>query len=579
MDKFKARLMFPCGNDLSKAISSTLSTMDRIIGATLGPGGRPILIDRMAMPVLITKDGVTVSEFMVFDDALQYTISEAAKEVCQKTNSEAGDGTTTAIVLAKALVEEGVKYLANNAQKSPQELCRELATSLETVTGWLTKMALPVESDKIKEVAMVSSNFDEEIARVVTEAIDMVGEDGTIITVEGSGKGITVELKDGFPVEKGLSELGPVHEVFINNPADQECKYDNPYILLFDGDLLVPAVLFNFISACIVEMNKQNSARPIVIIAHNFSPEVVKLFAVSIKANGMYVCPLMTAGTAQPLSKHHLLHDIAALTGAEVLDGVTNTFQKALQIVQKDPSVNILEVMGSCSTAKVGRYKSVLLGFEDTEELIQERINTLKVQMEKAESDFDAELIKERIAQLAGGVATISVNASSDVEVKEKKHRVEDTIHAIRSAIEMGIVAGGGATQLAISDKIRQVAGKTPDMPVSSLILANALMIPFIRIMTNAGCSQETINAAMVDTIASIDPETLRPGVIYDSLKHKNIDPMKDGVIDPVKVTITALKNALSVSALLMTLGGALVMPRETDPIEKTQEEDELSQN
>lgn len=546
--KAKAKKIIIKSPELSKVVRSTMKTLSDLVGVTLGPGGNTVLIERVGMPPLTTKDGVTVAESAAFQDATQHTIAEAAKEVCQRTNRQAGDGTTTAIVLANAILEEGQKFLENNTLCSPQQIGRELKSMVETLSEFLEKKAIVCNNSKsIYDVAMISSNSDEDVAKAVVEAIDLVGEDGTIITDEGSQRNTVVEMKEGFLVEKGLAAFGPVQELFMNNQHDQECVYDTPYILLYDGDVNVVQPVALFLQSCLNKMKEEGGIRPIVIVAHKFAPMVVKLFAENIKMNTINLCMLETAASGQANSRHHLLHDLAAFTSAKVLDPITNTFDKGN-----------LSDLGVCGKVRIGRYKSVFLETGD-EAPIQERIETLKRQMTNAESDFDAELIKERIGKLSGGIATIFVGGSTDLEIREKKHRIEDTINAVRSAIEMGVLPGGGSSLLTAANWL---GSQRENLPPSHVILTRALAVPFMKVMENAGSNME-IAEALQKVSDSVDMEIGLPMLVYDSLKHTYVNPLSAGIIDPAKVTITALNNALSIALMLMTIGGTVVIPRD----------------
>ncbi len=554
--KQKAKHITPKGAELEKIVKDTLSALDKIVGATLGPGGNPILIERVGLSPLITKDGVTVADSVAFEDATQYVIAEAAKEACQKTNKEAGDGTTTAIVLANALIQEGIKYLHNNTSKSPQELCREFEKTVKIITQKLKDTATQITEKDLYKVAMVSANFDKDIADAVVKAVMMVGDDGTIITEDGGGYQTIVKETDGFPVNRGLSVFGAPQELFINNPQDQECVYENPYVLLYDGDLLSPPEVGRFLSVCFEKMRQENNIRPVVVVAHKFSPQVLKMFAQNVQMNTALICPLETSATAQPNSRHHLLHDLAAFIDATVLDPITKTFNAALK------AQNPLMFLGSCGKTRIGRYKSIFLDGNNSDK-VEERIEILKKQKENAESDYDAEIIKERIGMLMGGIATIYVGGASELEMREKKHRIEDTINALKSAIEMGVVPGGGATLLRMSQYLLNNAGKSSDIPASAAILGSALAVPFCRIMKNAGYSEKEITD-IADKIINSESNQ-----VYDSLKHELVNSFDAGILDPVRVTISALSNAVSIAKMLMTIGGAIVLPR--DKVEERQ--------
>ena len=544
--KTKAKTITLKGSDLDKVIRKTMKMLSELVGVTLGPGGNPVLIERPGFPPMITKDGVTVAESVSLSNPTEHVISEAAKEACQRTNREAGDGTTTAIVLAHAIVEEGKDFLYANPSKSPQELCRELDVATAEVVEMLSAGSRPIKTpEELLQVAMISSNSDEDVAKSVVEAIDLVGQDGTVITEDGTGRKTVVEMREGFPVQKGLNSLGAVQELFINRPEDQECTFDMPYILLYDGDINVATDLGIPLQTLFNEMG-DNNVKPLVILAHKFSPQIISLISMNVKMNRAAICLLETVATAQPNSKHHLLHDLAAFTGGTVYDPIT----KHLNTVK-------VADLGICQQSRIGRYQSVFMGMNDPE-AVKERMDILKKQMEIAESDFDAEIIKERVSQLSGGIATIYVGGSSELEIREKKHRIEDTINAVRSAIEMGVIPGGGSVLLALSSFLQ--GRQNP----ASAILASAFTVPFSRIMSNSGASDTDIMNYGTQVQKSVMPEgNGMPTLIFDSLRHKLVDPYVSGIIDPVKVTISALNNAVSISKLLMTLGGAVVIPRD----------------
>lgn len=545
------RLKGPALND---AILQTMHTLSQIVGSTLGPGGNVVLLERIGLPPLITKDGVTVASNVAFKDATQYVLGEAAKEASLRTNVEAGDGTTTVIVLAEALTRYGLEYLSKHPNKSPQEICRELDAVVEKCVARLQKAAKKVTTKQdLHKVALVSANFDESIAGAVIEALDQVGNDGTIITEEGSSRHTTVEMQEGFPVRKGLSTFGAVQEIFINDPQAQECVLQNPMVLLYDGDLTDPINLANYLQKCYTKMmEEKQSASPIIVVAHKFSPQVLRLMAENFAVNRAQIIPMETMASAQPMSRHHFLHDMAAYLGADVLDPIAHQLD-----------VSTPEALGGCGRARIGRYQSVLFDpLDGTEPLVEKRITELKGQLENAESEYDAEIIKERIGHLLGGIATIYVGGSSDLEIKEKKHRIEDAICATRSAVEQGIVPGGGAMFLALADSLLDESFVTE--VESSDILVQALQIPFQRILLNVGESRQKIEEATQKIIDSRNRMGV-PKLVYDALHHTYAKPFKAGIVDPVKVTVATLQNAMSIAQMLFTLGGAVILPRDLE--------------
>lgn len=564
--KQKAKKVSFKGKDLWNKVLKTLSDLDEIVGVTLGPGGNPVLIERPGSSPLMTKDGVTVAESISFHDAEAYVIAETAKEVCQRTNNQAGDGTTTAIVLAYAIVKKGIEYLENTPSKSPQQLCRELDVIANEIAIRLKNKSKAIEPTDLKKVALVSSNFDDEIASAVIQAIKMAGEDGTVITEESSGRGTTVEEQDGYTLQKGLSSFREIQEIYINDLNTQECVYDRPYILLYNGDLREVPEIGAYLGECLMFMQEEEKnkiegggMRPIIVVAHKFSNQVLRFLAQNAKVGVASLCPLETFASPQPNSKHYLLQDLAAWTDATIIDPIENTFQK----IRKEG--RHLEILGQVEKSRIGRYRSVLLGFP-AEQRIKDWSKTLKSQMKTVESDYDREFVKERIGRLTGGIATIRVGGDSDLEVREKVHRIDDAINATRSAIEMGIVAGGGSSYLMISHELSKLLeeGKL-GLPDSARILCWALAVPFSRIMTNAGHSEKDIETIITTVLES------QGKMAYDSLSHKLVDPFKAGIIDPLKVSISAFINAVSIAKMLMTIGGAVTLPR--DEMEERQAE------
>lgn len=588
----KAKQIVTKGDQLTSTVEDTIDLLSQIVGTTLGPGGNPVLLERPGQPPLVTKDGVTVAQHVAFFDSLRDTIARAAREACQRTNSEVGDGTTTAIVLARELVVNGMEYLRANPHVSPQAFTRDMDAVVDRVIDFIHQNAVPVDPAQekhLRDIALISSNSDIDCAGAVVEAIGIVGEDGTIMTEEGVTRETHVEKHEGFPINKGLSFMGGVQECFVNNPGDHECVYENPALLLFNGDILDAREFGQFLVERIFNVyhNQSENIPPIVVIAHKFSPQVISLIAKNVQHGTATMCLLETAATGHPQSKIHLLHDLAAFTGGKVLDPIGHNFNHGT-----------IADLGRVNRSRLGRYKSVFFGATDPDggliysEDIIERIDTLKKQLTHAESAYDGDLIRERIARLHGGVATIYVGGDSDLEMKEKKHRIEDAVNAVRAGIESGMVPGGGAALLVAGETLLLDGG-----PVEEVIGAS-IKKPFRRILENCGYSDEEIDqiardviygAAAIDTgpdhrsfleklanllwnrldraglagpDESVSIEEI-PSRTFDSLNRKLVDPYLAGIVDPAKVTTTSLRNAVSIAKVLMTVGGAIVAPRD----------------
>lgn len=545
--KAKAKEIHTKGEHLRSVIERTMGILSNIVGVTLGPGGNPVLLDRPGMPPLVTKDGVTVALASTFSDSLEHTIAEAAKETCQRTNQEVGDGTTTAIVLAHALTVLGLNALDKDRSISPQSFCRELDKLEKLVIDEIDAHTIPVDQKSdtdLLNVARISTNGDEEAAKAVVEAVKYVGEDGSVLTEEGTGSITHIEKFDGYTINRGLHSLGSIQDSFVTHPKEQECRFQEPYVVLFDGEISYPEEIGPYLQA-VIEAGYAQKGRVVelLIVAHKFSPQVLTLLSLNAQ-KGVRVCPLETPSSGHPLSKQGLLYDLAAYTGAKVFDAISHTF--------KHGSVSDAGVV---ETARIGRYTSVLYGPPNAQ-AIAERIDILKGHLDKAESQFDADLIRERIGKLNGGVATIYAGGNSDLEMKERKHRIEDAVNAVRAAIEGGLVPGGGATLARAACYLELKDDGTGS--AARRVLMEALLVPVKRILSNMGMPTDKIQEVL-NKVKWTQDKTLT----FDALTGQYVSAVSGGVIDPAKVTLTAFKNALSIAKMLMTLGGAIVIPRD----------------
>ena len=542
--KSKAKDIVADKNELRKLVLSTIDNMAQVVGRTLGPGGNPVLIEREDMPPLVTKDGVTVAKSLGVADSAANLIVDAAKEICINTAREAGDGTTTAIVLANALVKYGQQFLINNPKYNPQRIMRELRQAYDDViVPYLKKVARKVETEEhLKQIATISANGDTELAEAVVEAVVASGDDGKVLIVEGQDDSIKVETVDGYVITSGLKDLGQIGPAFINDKAGQQVTMDNGYVVLYDGalnDLKLPGLIQDALTG----PNGYTDNVPIIVMAHSFSDTVLERFAKTTKG-GMLVIPVKTVRTGLPNGASMMLDDVAAYTGGRVYD---------------PGNVDELSVdgFGRFDTARINMYESFIICEPDSDR-ITERINELKAIEKQAFSEMDKGHIRAAIAKLSGGIATIYVGGSSDLEIREKKARVEDAEEAVRSAIEEGIVPGGATIHLCLSRLLNQVKGRFP----SHDILIEALNAPIQLLLENCGEDVDKV----VDKLAFDEVDGAPyPTKVFDAYEHQLVCPFERGIIEPAKVIRVSIANALSVASLLTTLGGIVVAPRNAE--------------
>ena len=526
---------------LVNTVSSTLDTMAKVVGATLGPGGRPVLIERDGLAPLVTKDGVTVAKSLGMSDASKNIVVDAAKEICINTAAEAGDGTTTAIVLANALVKMGQEFLQNNPKYNPQRLVSELHHAYDTVlVPYLNGVSRTVgdDEDLLLDVATISANGDKEIADAAVEAVMAAGDDGHVQIVEGKERTTKVDTVNGYVMTSGLKELGQIGPVFINDKAAQKVLMDNGHVFLYNGrlnDLAVPAKIQDVVT----DEGGYSDGKPIIVIANDFADSVLDKFAKTTKG-GLTIVPVKTPRSGLPNGASIMLDDLAAYTGAEVYDPGT---------IDQISDIGI----GEFVEASINMYESFIVSESDPDD-IENRIVELKAIEEAAFSEYDKAHIRAGIAKLTGGIATILVGGSSDLEIREKKDRTEDAVEAVRSAISEGIVSGGCSTHLIMASLLE----KDSQAKESWYLLAKALRAPFTRLLENCGEDEQTIVVKLANEYENC---TELPSLVFDARSHTFVDPFKTGIIEPSKVVRVSVGNALSVAALLITLGGIVVVP------------------
>lgn len=527
--KGKTKHVEPNSPELQKKVLGAAGILSKIVGNTLGPCGRPVLIERDGLPPLVTKDGVTVTRSVNAADATQNTIIECIKEVAERTGKQAGDGTTTSVILAEAIIRYGFQWLERNQCVSPQRFLRDMIADYNLkIKPAIATMSRPVNTEvEMRHVALMSSNGDEVVADVVVQAILSSGEDGTVILDESPGKETKTSVQEGFVLRKGFDFLGSLGTVFVNNEKDMECCHDRPLIVAFNGTLRDAVTLGNIVNKNV----SSGDVRPMVFIAHDFSDEMKQIFAINTKQGAVKLIPVITPRDGTSMGKELILQDLAAYTNSTIYD--PTTFAKAE-----------LKDLGDCDKFRMNRWETVFIGEPDQERL-QERIDNIKAQMKTIDKELDAELYGERIARLTGGITTIFVGGLSELEVREAKARVEDAVCAVRAALKQGVVPGGATSLLRLS--------QLDIHPVLQRTLAE----PIWRLLENAGLQSSAITV--------IQSEVRSNDLVYDVNDHEMVDPWDKGILDPAKVIDTAIGNALSVAGILVTLGGVVVVTRDTN--------------
>ena len=505
--------------DARQKILAGVEKLSAAVTSTLGPSGRNVILDKKFGSPQITKDGVTVAKEIELPDPFENMGAQMVKEVASKTNDVAGDGTTTATLLAESIYREGLKNLTAGANAMSLKNGIDAATG--AVVESIAKMSKKVKSaDEIKQVATISANGDTEIGAIISEAMDKVGKDGTITVEEARTLETTLDVVEGMQFDKGY--LSPY---FVTAPDDMECVLENPYILLFEKKIA------NLQEILPVLQGVAKSGRPLMIIAEDVEGEALATLVVNKLRGTFSVCAVKAPGFGD--RRKAILEDIAILTGGK--------------LISEDLGVKLenvgLEYLGRAKKVAVDKDNTTIVEGLGKKDEISARVSLIKKQIEDTTSDYDREKLQERLAKLAGGVAIIKVGAATEAAMKEKKDRVDDALHATRAAVEEGIVPGGGVA-LIRAQKAIDALKLEGDEKVGAQIVARAIEAPLRKLVNNAG--QE---AALV--IANVKKATGTNG--YNVRTGEYVDMLKAGVVDPAKVTRSALQNAASIAGLLLT--------------------------
>jgi chaperonin GroEL len=503
------------------------------VKVTLGPKGRNVVIDKKFGSPTVTKDGVTVAKEVELDDEIENMGAQMVKEVATKTSDLAGDGTTTATVLAQAIYREGLKSVTAGA--NPMALKRGIENAVETVVAELKKISVPTSGRKdIKQVATISANGDAEIGDKIADAMDKVGKDGVITVEEAKSLETTLETVDGMQFDRGY--LSPY---FITDPEKMECTIEDAYILIYDKKVSTMKDLLP-----VLEKVAQ-SGRPLLIVAEDVEGEALATLVVNKLRGTLKVCAVKAPGFGD--RRKEMLRDIAILTGGQVIS-------EELGLKLENTTLNDL---GRAKRVIVDKDNTTLVDGKGKDDQIEGRKAEIKAQIEKSTSDYDKEKLQERLAKLAGGVAVLNVGAATETEMKEKKARVEDALHATRAAVEEGLVPGGGVALLWCQKSLDKTKGHDDDEKTGIEIVRRALEEPIRIIAQNAGAE----GAIVVGKVK----ESKDRNFGYNAQTDKFEDLVASGVIDPTKVTRTALQNAASIAALLLTTECVVVEKKEKD--------------
>ncbi|WP_036380144.1 chaperonin GroEL [Muricauda sp. MAR_2010_75] len=520
--------------DARDGLKKGVDKLAEAVKVTLGPKGRNVIISKSFGAPQVTKDGVSVAKEIELEDPLEDMGAQMVKEVASRTNDQAGDGTTTATVLAQAIVKEGLKNVAAGA--NPMDLKRGIDKAVEALVADLEKQAKKVgnDSDKIKQVASISSNNDETIGDLIAKAFDKVGKEGVITVEEAKGTDTYVDVVEGMQFDRGY--LSPY---FVTDTDKMVADLENPYILLFDKKISNLQEILPILEPV------AQSGRPLLIIAEDVEGQALATLVVNKLRGGLKIAAVKAPGFGD--RRKAMLEDIAILTGGTVISE-----ERGFSLENAS-----LDMLGTAETVTIDKDNTTIVNGSGKPSDIKARVNQIKSQIETTTSDYDKEKLQERLAKLAGGVAVLYVGAASEVEMKEKKDRVDDALHATRAAVEEGIVAGGGVALVRAKKVLEKLATDSLDETTGVQIVAKAIESPLRTIVENAGGEGSVVISKVLEG---------KKDYGYDAKSDKYVDMLQAGIIDPKKVTRIALENAASVAGMILTTECALTDIKEDAP-------------
>jgi chaperonin GroEL len=512
------------GEDARARLKAGVDKLANAVKVTLGPRGREVIIEKKWGSPLVTKDGVTVAKEIELKDPYENMGAQLVKEVASKTSDVAGDGTTTATVLAQAIFTEGLKAIASGA--NPMDIKRGIDKAVSVVVEEIKKLSIPVSGRReIEQVATVSANNDQTIGKIIADAMEAVGKDGVITVEESKSAETTLETVQGMQFDRGY--LSPY---FITNPDKMECVLEEPYILIYEKKISNVKDLLPVLEQVV------RAGRPILIIAEDVEAEALATLVVNHLKGVIRACAVKAPGFGQ--RRKDYLQDIAILT-----NGTAITEELGIKL----ESVT-LDMLGRADKVIVDKDNTTIVGGKGSKEAIQARIEQIRKQIQETTSDYDREKLQERLAKLSGGVAIIRVGAATEAEMKEKKARVEDAVHATKAAVEEGIVPGGGVALVRASETLDNLNVDNPDQQIGVDIVKKACRAPLRQIAANAGFEGYVV----LEKVIALGKEK---GVNYgfDASVGEYKDMVEAGIIDPTKVVRTAIMNAASVAGTMLT--------------------------
>ncbi|MDC0463223.1 chaperonin GroEL [Flavobacteriaceae bacterium] len=520
--------------DARDGLKRGVDALANAVKVTLGPKGRNVIISKSFGAPQVTKDGVSVAKEVELEDPLENMGAQMVKEVASKTNDLAGDGTTTATVLAQAIVKEGLKNVAAGA--NPMDLKRGIDKAVTSITADLEKQAKKVgnSSEKIKQIASISANNDNNIGELIASAFGKVGKEGVITVEEAKGTDTYVDVVEGMQFDRGY--LSPY---FVTDADKMIADLENPYILLFDKKISNLQEILPILEPV------SQSGRPLLIIAEDVDGQALATLVVNKLRGGLKIAAVKAPGFGD--RRKAMLEDISILTG-----GVVISEERGFSLENAD-----LTMLGTAESVTIDKDNTTIVNGSGNVNDIKARVNQIKAQIETTTSDYDREKLQERLAKLAGGVAVLYVGAASEVEMKEKKDRVDDALHATRAAVEEGIVAGGGVALVRAQKMLEKLDALNIDEATGIQIVSKAIESPLRTIVENAGGEGSVVINKVLEGKGDFG---------YDAKSDSYVDMLKAGIIDPKKVTRVALENAASVSGMILTTECALIDIKEDTP-------------
>lgn len=521
--------------DARDLLKKGVDQLANAVKVTLGPKGRNVVIEKKFGAPQITKDGVTVAKEVELENKFENTGAQLVKSVASKTGDDAGDGTTTATILTQAIVTEGLKNVTAGA--NPMDLKRGIDKAVAAVVAFIKEHAEQVDDnyDKIEQVATVSANNDAEIGKLLADAMRKVSKDGVITIEESKSRDTNIGVVEGMQFDRGY-----LSGYFMTDADKMECVMDNPYILLYDKKI---SNLKEFLP---ILQPAAESGRPLLVIAEDVDSEALTTLVVNRLRGGLKICAVKAPGFGD--RRKAMLEDIAVLTG-----GVVISEEKGLKLEQAT-----LDMLGSADKVTVNKDNTTIVNGHGEKANIQDRVAQIKNEIENTKSSYDKEKLQERLAKLAGGVAVLYVGANSEVEMKEKKDRVDDALCATRAAIEEGIVAGGGTTYIRALEALKDMKGENADETTGIRIVERAIEEPLRQIVANAGGE----GSVVVNKVREGDGD-----FGYNARKNVYEDMRQAGIVDPAKVERVALENAASIAGLFLTTECVLVDKPESAPV------------